>query len=109
MIKPTIGRVVWFHPSTNSNEAGFTPAAICAAIVAYVHSDTCVNLAVFDGNGVCHSKTSVTLIQDDQQPLELGYYCEWMPYQKGQAAKTETAESSLAEVRRMASAGEPLT
>jgi hypothetical protein len=94
VIKPTIGRVVWFHPSSNSAESGFTPSPICAAIVAYVHSDSCVNLAVFDGNGVSHSKTSVTLIQDGETPPEGGYYCEWMPYQKGQAAKTEAIEKT---------------
>jgi len=95
MIKPTIGRVVWFHPASNSNESGFAPAPICAAIVAYVHSDACVNLAVFDANGNSHSKTSVTLVQDGEPPPEYGYYCEWMPYQKGQAAKTEALESQL--------------
>jgi hypothetical protein len=94
VIKPTIGRVVWFHPATNSAESGFAPAPICAAIVAYVHSDICVNLAVFDGNGVSHSKTSVTLIQDADEAPAGGYYCEWMPYQKGQAAKTEAAEAA---------------
>jgi hypothetical protein len=95
MIKPTIGRVVWFHPSNDGGESGFAPSPICAAIVAYVHSDTCVNLAVFDGNGAAHSKTSVTLIQEgDAAPA--GYYCEWMPYQKGQAAKTEALEAAAA-------------
>jgi hypothetical protein len=94
VIKPTIGRVVWFHPSTHSAEAGFAPAPICAAIVAYVHSDSCVNLAVFDGNGASHPKTSVTLIQDSDAAPAGGYYCEWMPYQKGQAAKTEAAEAA---------------
>lgn len=94
MIKPTIGRVVWFHPASNASDPGFAPAPICAAIVAYVHSDNCVNLGVFDGNGVSHSKTSVRLIQDTDEAPEGGYYCEWMPYQKGQAAKTEAAEAA---------------
>jgi hypothetical protein len=31
-----------------------------------------------------------------------------MPYQKGQAAKTEKVESDLEAIKRMASAGEPL-
>lgn len=96
MIKPTIGRVVWFHPSSHSAESGFAPTSICAAIVAHVHSDTCVNLAVFDGNGVSHSKTSVPLYQDGDPVPDAGYYCEWMPYQKGQAAKTEAAEAAAA-------------
>ena len=97
MIKPTIGRVVWFHPSSNVAEVGFYPNATCAAIVAYVHSDNMVNLAVFDGNGAVHSKTSVRLIQDTDEAPKGGYYCEWMPYQKGQAAKTEALEKAAAE------------
>lgn len=94
MIKPTIGRVVWFHPASNIGESNFAPSPICAAIVAAVHSDEMVNLAVFDSNGVSHSKTSVPLIQDGDPVPEDGYYCEWMPYQKGQAAKTEALEAA---------------
>lgn len=95
MIQPTIGRVVWFHPSSNESNAGFASAPICAAIIAHVWSDTCVNLAVFDANGVCHSKTSVLLIQEGNAVPGGGLYCEWMPYQKGQAAKTEALEKQL--------------
>lgn len=65
-----------------------------AALVTYVHSDTMVNLAVFDANGVPFAETSVTLVQDNQ-PVPAGRYCEWMPYQKGQAAKTEALEKKL--------------
>lgn len=87
-IKPTIGRVVWFTPSGNSTEAGFTasdPTQKCAAIVAYVWGDGgMVNLHVIDHNGNGHSRTSVPLVQDGE-PKPDGYYCEWMPYQIGQA------------------------
>jgi hypothetical protein len=97
MIKPTIGRVVWYHPHSFQASADFAPTPICAAIVAFVHSDHCVNLAVFDANGNSHSRTSVTLIQDGAEPSEGGNYCEWMPYQKGQAAKAESLEAKLGE------------
>jgi hypothetical protein len=93
MIQPTIGRVVWFTPSSNSGSEDFAPGAPLAAIVAHVHGDRMVNLAVFDANGVAHSRTSVTLLQDDDTPPEGGYFAEWMPYQKGQAAKTEAPEA----------------
>jgi hypothetical protein len=46
-----------------------------------------VNLAVFDSNGVSHSRTSVQLVQAGEDKPEHGYFCEWMPYQVGQAAK----------------------
>ena len=87
MIKPTIGRVVWFHHGKDGQQP-------LAALVAYVHSDTMVNLAVFDPNGVPFNKTSVTLVQEGA-PIPAGMYCEWMPYQKGQAAKTEALEKKL--------------
>ncbi|QDL55330.1 hypothetical protein [Rhodoferax aquaticus] len=77
-MKPTIGRVVLFHPSEGE---------IHAAIIAFVHSDTMVNLAAFDANGVAYSRTSVTLVQPGQAAPEFSPYCEWMPYQVGQARK----------------------
>lgn len=96
MIKPSIGRVVWFTPSSNTGSSDFAPGAPLAAIVAHVHSDQLVNLAVFDANGVAHSRTSVTLLQDDDIAQEHGYYAEWMPFQKGQAAQTEAYEAKSA-------------
>lgn len=87
MIKPTIGRVVWYKPSTNSGQAGITHGdQVHAALVAYVHSDTCVNLAVFDTHGNNYNLTSVALAQDRE--AEEGE-CQWMPYQVGQAAKSQ--------------------
>jgi hypothetical protein len=77
---------VWFHPANNESHPDFTPASLCAAIIAFVHSDSVVNLAVFDGDGNAHSATSVPLIQDDGKAPDTGYWCEWMPYQKAVAA-----------------------
>jgi hypothetical protein len=86
MIKPTIGRVVWYHPPFTPDSG--TNELTLAAIVAYVWSDTCVNLAIFDQNGVAHSQTSVFMYQGEGERPACSY-CEWMPYQLGQAAKTE--------------------
>jgi hypothetical protein len=88
MIKPTVGRVVLFTPVKAD------PPIKWAAIIAHVWSDTCVNLACFDSNGCAINKTSVPLIQDDA-PKPAEFYCEWMEYQKGQAAKTEALEAQL--------------
>ena len=90
MIKPTVGRVVLFVGSNGGEQ--------CAAIVAHVWSDTCVNLAFFDANGVAGNATSVPLVQEGMEKPAF-YYCEWMPYQKGQAAKTEALEKKLEEVK----------
>ena len=99
MIRPTVGRVVWYRPGKYDDIARIDGAPL-AAIVASVFGDDCVNLTVFDAMGVAHPRTSVTLVQDGGPPVEaLGdgaSYCEWMPYQKGQAAKTEALEARLA-------------
>ena len=89
MIKPTIGRVVWFHPAGSSPEEQPN-----AAIIAHVWSDTCVNLAIFDANGAASNQTSVFLYQGDSE-RHSSQYAEWMPYQQGQAAKTEALEAKL--------------
>jgi hypothetical protein len=54
-----------------------------------------VNLSVVDHNGRQLGVTSVPLHQlENERPN--GMYCEWMPYQQGQAAKTEALEAKLA-------------
>ena len=87
---PTVGRVVWFTPSRLTGDYGFThidSRKPLAAIVTHVFHDALVNLTVFDSNGVPHSRTSVPLVQADEPKPEHGYFCSWMPYQVGQAAK----------------------
>jgi len=93
MIKPSIGRVVWFTPSKTDAALSGSDQKL-AALVTYVHSDRCVNLAVFDANGNAHGRTSATLLQDDDVGNEGGYYAEWMPYQIGQAKKHDVDEST---------------
>lgn len=87
MIKPTVGRVVWYYPSADHKAAPY------AAIVAHVWSDTCVNLGIFDSNGIPMSKppTSVRLLQEGEDKPAAGDFCEWMPYQVGQAKRHEAA------------------
>lgn len=73
-MKPTIGRVVYYHDENDGKE--------CAAIVVHVWNDACINLATFDHNGNSKGVTSVVQGTDKRQ-------WDWMPYQKGQAKKTE--------------------
>lgn len=79
MIKPTIGRVVhfWAHKATDIPQP-------LAAIITWVHSDTEVNLAVFQANGVASTAIGVPLWQKEGTHPQLPY-CEWMDYQIGQA------------------------
>lgn len=90
IIKPTVGRVVWFH-KYNGVSGHQGPLA---ALVTKIHSDTCVNLVVFSETGVPFGETSVVLIHNED--TYTGNYCCWMPYQKGQAAKHEALEKQLA-------------
>ena len=82
MIKPTVGRVVLYNAGEDQP---------CAASIAYVYSDNLINIGGFDERGVHFNEQNVHLCQDDEKPAIGQAY--WMPYQKGQAAKTEQAES----------------
>jgi hypothetical protein len=84
LIKPTIGRVVWYHPDAPHTQPW-------AALVCFVHDEKTVNLTVFDDFGLGKAKLNVPLMQEgDDKPI--GMYCEWMPYQIGQAKKHEEKE-----------------
>ncbi len=96
LIAPTVGRVVWFYPASNTAESGFARhpdgGGPYAAVIAHVWNDHMVNLSVFDANGAAHSRTSITLLHDDDAATDSAF-CVWMPFQKGQAkaqAQNET-------------------
>lgn len=89
MIKPTIGRQVWFwRYGAEPLDHNAQPEA---ATVVYVHADTLVNLQVLDHEGAARSETSVRLKQPEDSVWGPPY-AEWMPYQVGQAAKTDQLE-----------------
>lgn len=110
MIKPTVGRVVWFYPSNTDPLFAFDSVKAgepLAGHVAKVWSDTCVNLMVIDPNGVPTNRTSVFLYQGDtDRPGSC--FAEWMPYQKGQAAKQEAEANPPASTSRDELTGEQL-
>ena len=92
MISPTVGRVVWFYPEAEeSGDDRPWPGFVCK-----VFSDTMINVAGFNAWGTTFSQHSCQLIQGDESPT--GPHCRWMPYQKGQAAKTEALEEKLKSV-----------
>jgi hypothetical protein len=96
MIKPTVGRVVHFRLAPSASNGAMQiydkDAPLCA-LVTYVWSDTCVNLIVFDHAGSGHPRTSVPI----NNTAGAGWWAEWMPYQIGQAAKTEALEAKIAQ------------
>lgn len=91
MIKPTPGRVVWYTPSDDDPTPKFK-GELLSATVARVISDRVVNLMVVGADGLTYGRHNVILLQDGDERPKIGRYCEWMPYQKGQAAKTEQLE-----------------
>lgn len=84
-ITPTIGRIVWFHPGPGDDIEQASDGQPLAAIVARVWSPTMINLGVFDVSGKTQPRTSVLLWQGDGDRPSGHPYCEWMPYQLGQA------------------------
>lgn len=88
-IEPTIGRRVWYRPdarmgATNFHILGDQPMD---AGIVFVWGQRLVNLDVTDHAGVHHAFTSVTLLQPGDKEPENGGFCQWMPFQIGQARK----------------------
>lgn len=94
MIVPTVGRQVWYRPGSYEPgmAIGSDSAQPLAATVVYVWNDTMVNLQVLDSNGHPHRRTSVLLWQGEHEPPYGSGYCEWMPYQIGQAKREQPIE-----------------
>jgi hypothetical protein len=96
MIKPTVGRKVWYRPSHAEITADMkeaNPHEPLDATIVGVHGDRCVNLVVFDFEGHQHRRLSVTFVQPGDPSDTLGVdqpYAEWMPYQVSQAKAVET-------------------
>lgn len=111
MIKPSVGRKVWYRPSkfdllgpgamqTACDQADTKLRAPLDATVIAVWGDRMVNLLVTDIVGKQFPVLSCTLLQDDDKPTVdaegavQGRYAEWMPYQVGQAKKDEAAPAA---------------
>ena len=98
-IQPTIGRVIWF-----ARERGQTEPF--AAMIAFVHPQEpgaeyqLVNVRYMDHNADSHKAMNVPLVNYGQNPPAEGPCCTWMPYQVGQAAKTEAVLASVAAEER---------
>jgi hypothetical protein len=86
VIKPTIGRVVWYYEESAQHSPGFTTDQPVPALICYVHSDRRINIGGFDASGDAFSRRFITLIQDGEV-VEGGAYACWMPYQKGAAIR----------------------
>jgi hypothetical protein len=92
-IEPTIGRIVHYEPHPGDPGYNVSPETR-AAIIAGINEDGTVNLAVFDRYGRYSAITSVRLVQDNEITPATGC-AHWMPYQIGQAAKTEALQEEI--------------
>lgn len=95
IIKPTIGRRVWFRCNDSfAKEKGIyridDVQAMDAGIV-YVHGDAMVNLIVTDHIGNTHAINSVALV-DEADGNSHAMWCEWMPYQKEQGKTVKSTD-----------------
>lgn len=97
IITPTVGRKVLYRPS-ESDFKGPIPMAVVKdqpldATVIAVWGDRMVNVDVIDITGRHFPVLSCDLLQEGDEPNKdangktVGRYCEWMPYQLGQAKK----------------------
>lgn len=86
MIEPTVGRIVWVW----CNDLQQHPLA---AIINGVISPHRISVTVFHRTGITEGVELDLYQGDGEKPLYP--YAEWMPYQKGQAAKTEALEKEL--------------
>ena len=106
LITPTPARMVHYHPAEGELPA-YAYAPTLAAIVCYVHSNSLVNLCVFDKQGQQHARVMVTLVQPggDVEAVRMGPWCEWMPYQVGQAGKANELTRQLERATGVAPGG----
>lgn len=87
VIEPTVGRVVYLFEGTKA-----TPRA---AIIAGFDPKGRVNLGAFDHDGSRIAMSGVPFVQAHEDKPTEGWWATWMPYQVGQAAKTENVEAAL--------------
>jgi hypothetical protein len=89
MIKPTIGRIVWFTPrQVHARQLSVLGPQPMAAQVCFVWNERMVNLDVTDHRGQHHAIPAVLLLQGDETYEPQGSSAEWMPFQRtAQAAQ----------------------
>jgi hypothetical protein len=95
MITPTNGRIVWIMHLSYEQPL--------AAIITKVHSFDLINVCAFGPDGVPAPLPKVRLVHDraDSDINVAIPYAVWMPYQKGQAAKTEELEKRRPSVQEL--------
>lgn len=94
MIDPTIGRKVWYWPNGAEETTVYRDDQALDASVCFVHEATDdwrrINVSVIDHAGTLHGRQHVALVQEGEPKPDAGTpYCEWMPFQRGQAKRRD--------------------
>jgi hypothetical protein len=103
MIEPTIGRIVWIYG--RGCDEGDEPTQPTDKPEAAMIADCWqqkgtgrwhLNVGGLDHEGRFFTETHVPLVQEFTRPATNDRpFATWMPFQKGQAAKTEALEKQL--------------
>lgn len=103
MIKPTIGRKLWYWRTAQQYAAmdqlshDHVNAVVDVqpedATIVAVCSASMLNLQVIDHHGVARSETSVMLLKEGDT-IPPSRFATWMPFQVGQAKAQNVAASS---------------
>ena len=92
-IPPSVGRVVWFWDQVAT---GDEPEQPMRADICHVNADGSINLSVNDHIGKQFTYLQCALHQGDAAGCSLPRpFATWMPYQKGQAAKSDQLKDLL--------------
>jgi hypothetical protein len=90
-IDPTIGRIVWFFPPIDGGR--HEDGQPFGSMIAGVNDGGTINLQVAARDGSPYGASNVLLVQDGDPIDQDKAHAVWMPYQKGQAAKTEALQA----------------
>jgi hypothetical protein len=93
LIPPTVGRIVLYVRWNGAAKTHFLEPL--AAIVCKVHNDRCVNVGIFDENGVPNQNATSCVLVQPGDPAPEHSFVTWMPYQVGQAEKLDQTGRQL--------------
>ena len=88
-MNPTVGRMVYYK--SYGTPGGEFPSIDRAAVITAVHNATCIDICVFNPTGLFFNQR----VTQGEKPGQW----DWMPFQKGQAAKTYQLETELAALK----------
>lgn len=89
---PTVGRMVYYYHYSHGNKE---MAAIVAGILP--GSGLTINASVVSRLGAVVTAGVQDIPHESERPTPSSHYWDWMPFQKGQTAKTEELQRKLEE------------